>query len=157
MPRHILSFFILLCAYKISVPETKLIIQNFFQAVPILIITGIGVFGVAYIFAGITLLFKRVGFFFQIINFGFLGLFWQNRMNMVEGSIWATLYDIFPLTAGMANLRLVLIHQDINQKYILHTNLFELIIYSFICAFLGYLFFQLTERRARKMALLSQY
>ncbi|MCB1139768.1 MAG: hypothetical protein KDK23_13470 [Leptospiraceae bacterium] len=152
-PRQILSFFLLLGAYYWSIPDTGLSPERAPYVTLILSITAFGVYGVAYLFAGLTLIFKRVGFFFQIINFAFLGLFWQDRSSMAEGSWSAMLYDFFPLTRGMTLLRESLLSS--------HLSAFsEILIFLGIClgfTFAGYWIFRWLERKARMQALLSQY
>jgi ABC-2 type transport system permease protein len=117
---------------------------------------AIGIFGVSYMFAGVTLLFKRVGFFFQIVNFAFLGLFWQDRSKLTNGSFIAALYDNFPLTMGMSNLQKILINQYVELDFSeLHMLAFT--VNSLLFAALGYYLFNLMEKKARTLGLLSQY
>lgn len=111
----------------------------------------------AYLFAGVTLLFKRVGSFFQIINFGFLGLFWQNRGELAEGSFGAFLYDAFPLTLGMKNLQLLFEPETASRLGAVFQIYFNQALFSIAFAAIGYLAFAAMERKARSMALLSQY
>jgi len=152
-PRQVLSFFLLMGAYLFSMPKLTLSLENFYIVTGMLLCIAIGVYGVAYIFAGATLLFKRVGSFFQIINFGFLGLFWQDRSSLDDSSISAILYDSFPLTLGMKNLNHIF-NNDGSSILLLFANQ---IFYSIIFGISGYLLFALMEKKARKMALLSQY
>ncbi len=159
-PRQVFSFFLLMAAYSgtmAGVDTAHAGIKNFYLIIPALFFIALGVYGVAYLFAGITLLFKRVGSFFQIINFGFLGLFWQDRSALEEGSIYAFLYDSFPLTLGMKNLQ-ILFPMDVSSEGIGIVSVFvNQVFYSLIFAVLGYMAFALMERKARSMALLSQY
>ena len=153
-PRQILSFFLLLGAYFLSIPQTGIDPARIPEAILILSVTAFGVYGVAYVFAGLTLIFKRVGFFFQIINFAFLGLFWQNRDAMAEGSWSAIVYDLFPLTRGMTLLRKVLMPEKGNLP------ISEIVFFAFICVVFtvgGYWLFRAMEKKARSQALLSQY
>jgi ABC-2 type transport system permease protein len=121
-----------------------------------MLIMAIGIFGVSYIFAGVTLIFKRVGFFFQIINFAFLGLFWQDRSKLINGSLFAALYDNFPLTMGMTNLQKILINQYVELDFT-ELHMLQFTANSLLFAFLGYYLFNLMEKKARKLGLLSQY
>ena len=153
-PRQILSFFMLLGAYFLSIPETTIAPHRAPLAILILSITALGVYGVAYLFAGLTLIFKRVGFFFQIINFAFLGLFWQDRSGMEPDSLSAFLYDSFPLTRGMTLLKRALIPESLTL------SAYEVGVFALIClAFTigGYWIFRWLEKKARMQALLSQY
>ncbi|MDH4262295.1 MAG: hypothetical protein OEV78_04535 [Spirochaetia bacterium] len=152
-PRQILGFFILMYAYVIAIPDMNLHFERFIPVILFLFIIALGVYGIAYIFAGLTLLFKRVGFFFQIINFAFLGLFWQNRDSLVEGSLFARLYDIFPLTLGMKNLLYIFSADELH----LISPLMHQIFFSLIFGVFGYFLFSLMEKKARQLALLSQY
>jgi len=156
-PRHVFSFFLLLFAYSLSLSETRIIFAHIPEVILTLFITGLGIFGVAYVFAGVTLIFKRVGFFFQIANFGFLGLFWLDRTGMEPSSWKAVLYDNFPLTQGMSNLRLLMLAPQRNPGLAEHAGLGHLLLISLISLCLGYLAFLAMEKRARKLALLSQY
>ncbi|HNL01366.1 MAG TPA: hypothetical protein PKJ30_09665, partial [Leptospiraceae bacterium] len=115
------------------------------------LIMAIGIFGISYIFAGITLLFKRVGFFFQIINFAFLGLFWIDRAKLPE--ILQNIYDHFPLTVGMSRLMQTLTDPVIASPY----SMIEFIVYSFLFMAVGWFCFSRMERTARSYGLLSQY
>lgn len=149
-PRHVLSFFILLVAFTYA-RDAKIHYTLSLVAIPVMFLAAFGIYGVAYVFAGLTLLFKRVGFFFQIINFGFLGLFWLDRGSLPDGSITATLYDIFPLTVGMENLK------DIFIQGALPASIPALLITSIASWALGYWAFRIMERKARDLGLLSQY
>ena len=156
LPRQVISFYTLLFMYKMSIPDLQISFTNNFFILVTLFIMAIGIFGVSYIFAGITLLFKRVGFFFQIINFAFLGLFWQDRSKLVNGSLIAHLYDNFPLTMGMANLQKILINQYVELN-ISERNLLIFMLNSLLFAAFGYYLFHLMEQKARTLGLLSQY
>ena len=154
LPRQIVSFYLLLGAYSYSLSDLNLNLLNTVPYVVInLFIMAIGIFGLSYIFAGITLLFKRVGFFFQIINFAFLGLFWQDRSALVEGGILSKIYDHFPLTMGMASLQNIISP----GSSILEINVIEFFIHSVIFCIPGYYLFSRMEKRARNGGLLSQY
>ncbi|MBL8018477.1 MAG: hypothetical protein JNM27_02330 [Leptospirales bacterium] len=161
LPRQIISFFLMLGCYKLALPETGIDLSKFYLGIIDLCILAIGIFGVSYVFAGLTLLFKRVGFFFQIINFAFLGLFWQSRDGLCapeadpatcnKALVW--LFDHFPLTIGMTELTSSMTHPSMHSPY----TLFEFGVYSvvFMCA--GYMAFRWMENRARAHGLLSQY
>ena len=153
-PRQTLSFFVLLGAYYLTIPDTKLTLQHWPAAVGVLFLTMIGIFGVAYLFAGATLLFKRVGFFFQIVNFAFLGLFWQNRANL--GEVSGFLYDVFPLTVGMSNLQRLLVTGG-GPVTVTPQGAFYLLCVSAASMLVGFWAFYKMEQRARDLALLSQY
>jgi ABC-2 type transport system permease protein len=152
-PRQITSFFLLLWGYTLAIPEVNIHMSNMITAIVFLFFTSLGVYGIAYIFAGLTLLFKRVGFFFQIINFAFLGLFWQNRENLAVNSWSAIAYDSFPLTLGMKNLFHVFTTKD--PSVIL--PLLNQLLFSGIFIIFGYILFKIMEKKARDLALLSQY
>ena len=153
-PRHVLSFFLLLGAYFLTIPDTKLTLAFWPQAVGTLFLTMVGIFGVAYLFAGATLLFKRVGLFFQIVNFAFLGLFWQNRAGL--GNVTGFLYDVFPLTVGMSNLeRLLVIGGGLATPT--PQGPLYLASVSAVSMLVGFWAFYRMEQRARELALLSQY
>lgn len=154
MPRQILSFFLLLGAYNLSI-DTPVQTGSYYTIILILPAIAIGVYGVAFLFAGITLLFKRVGIFFQIINFAFLGLFWQNR-DSLDGWLAVT-YDWFPLTAGMKLLYNSLVNSG--ESTTIHFAVEWLFLLGVsVCLMLpGYAAFRLMEKRARKAGLLSQY
>jgi len=151
--RQTTHFFLLLGGYIYSIPQATIAMQTWFLVIPLLFLIALGVYGIAYLFAGLTLLFKRVGFFFQVINFAFLGLFWQNRTALEDGSVLANLYDYFPLTLGMWNLEQLMTGKT--------TEVFLLFAHQLILSLLyclgGYLIFRQMEKRAREMALLSQY
>ena len=154
LPRQIVSFYLLMIAYTISLPDLKLDLMSTIPNVIInLFIMAIGIFGLSYIFAGITLIFKRVGFFFQIINFAFLGLFWQDRSALSDGGTMAFIYDHFPLTMGMAGLQNCLTP----GSSILEVNNLSFLVHSILFCIPGYFLFSLMERKARDGGLLSQY
>lgn len=152
-PRQMMSFFLLMYAYGLAMPSLNIRLERFTEVTLFLFIIALGVYGVAYIFAGLTLLFKRVGFFFQVINFAFLGLFWQNRDNLAADSLYAFLYDSFPLTLGMKNLLYIFTTEEVHLALPLLRQLF----FSGCFAITGYLLFLVMEKKARQMALLSQY
>ncbi|MCB1189315.1 MAG: hypothetical protein H7A23_02365 [Leptospiraceae bacterium] len=155
LPRQCLSFFLLLFTYSITLSNAQITFQNSLQGIFVLTVIAFGIYGISFAFAGLTLLFKRVGFFFQIINFGFLGLFWQNRASLEDGSLIANLYDYFPLTHGM---KFLLKYFQNNPNSIPFTgNLFLLIITSLLSTLIGIFLFYLMEKRARNLGLLSQY
>ncbi len=152
-PRQIASFFLLLGGYTLAIPQVHILGGNIPVAVLFLFLIALGVYGIAYLFAGMTLLFKRVGFFFQIINFAFLGLFWQNRDALIDGSWQAVVYDLFPLTLGMKNLLAVFTTDHPEIFAMLFTQLF----YSGVFTITGFILFRKMEKKARELALLSQY
>ena len=154
LPRQIVSFYLLMMAYTFSLSDLKIdLLHSIPNVVLNLFIMAIGIFGLSYIFAGITLLFKRVGFFFQIINFAFLGLFWQDRGSLAQGGVMAFIYDHLPLTMGMAGLQ-----NSLNPgSSILEVNSLEFLIHSILFCIPGYLIFSLMEKKARDGGLLSQY
>ncbi|MDX1960126.1 MAG: hypothetical protein SFU98_16275 [Leptospiraceae bacterium] len=154
LPRQTISFYALLSLYVMSVPNLKFQLLN---TIPLtllyLFVFAIGIFGLSFIFAGLTLLFKRVGFFFQIINFAFLGLFWQDRSSLPDGGILAFLYDHFPLSMGMFGMQDIL-----TNKGMMNISLFlEFTIHCLVFCVLGFIAFYLMEKKARKEGLLSQY
>ncbi|MCB1179168.1 MAG: hypothetical protein KDK36_16410 [Leptospiraceae bacterium] len=154
LPRQMLSFYILLGAYSFSLSSLDFNISGTIPFVILnLFLMAIGIYGLSYLFAGVTLLFKRVGFFFQIINFAFLGLFWQNRAGLEEGGVLALIYDHFPLTMGMARLQ-KLFSPSINT---IEINLLSFAVHSLAFCVIGFSLFKLMERRARNKGLLSQY
>ena len=155
LPRQVISFILLIFMYKVSLSELQIGFQNFFSVILVLMILTIGLFGVSYIFAGLTLLFKRVGFFFQIINFAFLGLFWQDRSKL-GSSFLGTIYDHFPLTMGMNTLQKVMIKQYVEVS-LFDFQLLSFFISSIIFFGIGYYFFSKMEEKAREYGLLSQY
>lgn len=153
-PRHTLSFFALLLAYYFTIPAATLTLAHWPEVILTLFLSALGIFGIAFVFAGITLLFKRVGFFFQIINFAFLGLFWQNRANLGDG-VTGFLYDIFPLTVGMSNLqRLIVVDAPATAT---PQGWLYLLAVSSVSLIVGFVAFYKMEQRARELALLSQY
>jgi ABC-2 type transport system permease protein len=154
MPRQMVSFYLLLFAYKLSMPEINIHFVNAFQACIVMCVMAIGIYGISYLFAGLTLLFKRVGFFFQIINFAFLGLFWQDRTKLTEGGVLATLYDNFPLTMGMTNIQKSFISLPTMDSPV---EWGAFLLNSSVFAAIGYLLFLSMEKKAREHGLLSQY
>lgn len=152
-PRQTISFFLLMGAYALGIPSIRLHLDQYYLVIVFLFLIALGVYGIAYLFAGLTLLFKRIGFFFQIINFAFLGLFWQNRDALANGSLQAFLYDSFPLTLGMKNLLSIFTKQP---EYVLKMFIVQLA-YSGVFALIGFILFRIMEKKARQMALLSQY
>lgn len=154
LPRQSLSFFLLLFTYSISLPNAQITFDNSLQVIFLLFIIAFGIYGISFTFAGLTLIFKRVGFFFQIINFGFLGLFWLNRGGLEDGSALAILYDYFPLTHGM---KFLLHYFQTNTTYPNTGNLTLLVLTSLISTILGFGLFYWMEKKARNQGLLSQY
>ncbi|MCB1141686.1 MAG: hypothetical protein H7A24_13070 [Leptospiraceae bacterium] len=152
-PRQVVSFFILLNAYTFSLKNLNFhLTETFVYVILHLFVMAIGIFGMSYLFAGITLLYKRVGFFFQIVNFAFLGLFWQDRSSLGFG-VMQIIYDHFPLTIGMAALQ-NLFTPNSNP---LNVDWLYFILHSLVFCVIGYTGFYFMERRARRLGLLSQY
>jgi ABC-2 type transport system permease protein len=155
LPRQVISFLLLISMYKLSLTDLQVGFQNFFSIFIVLFVLAIGIFGISFIFAGITLLFKRVGFFFQIINFAFLGLFWQDRSKL-ESSIVLFIYDHFPLTQGMSILQKTLIKQY-SEFNLFDLDLLSFMFSSILSLLIGYYLFSKMEEKARDFGLLSQY
>lgn len=154
LPRQIISFYLLLGAYSFSLSDLKMDLVSGLPLVVLhLVIMAVGIFGLSYVFAGITLLFKRVGFFFQIINFAFLGLFWQDRGALEAGGILATIYDHFPLTMGMASLQNILSPGSSP----IDVSIVSFLLHSVLFCLPGLLAFRWMEGKARDGGLLSQY
>lgn len=152
--RQIASFFLLLFAYTISLSDLHLSLQNAYRAIPILVVMAFGVYGISYFFAGITLIYKRVGMFFQIVNFAFLGIFWQDRSSMESNSLFALFYDTFPLSIGMSKLQSVMVTDRIFQS---DFSMMYLLLISGIYFAVGFILFYMMEKKARTQGLLSQY
>jgi len=151
LPRQILSFYLLLYAYVLSLPGLNINLGKLLHIIPAMGIMALGIFGISWLFASVTLLFKRVGMFFQIVNFGFLGIFWQDR-NGLDG--WfAVFYDHFPLSIGMAKIQNILVTGTVSPDY----SYYFLALVSLLYAICGYAIFRLMEKKARKLGLLSQY
>ena len=152
--RQILSFFILLFAYVLTLSDLNISLIDGYNAVPVLVVMAFGIYGISYFFAGITLLFKRVGMFFQIVNFAFLGIFWQNRDSLKDGSFFAFFYDHFPLSVGMLKIQRILTS---NRGEGHDFSYFYLIVVSSVYFAIGSFLFRVMEKRARSQGLLSQY
>jgi ABC-2 type transport system permease protein len=154
LPRQILSFYLLTLAYNWSLQDLNMDLAHTIPEVTVLLVVlAIGIFGLSFVFAGITLIFKRVGFFFQIINFAFLGLFWQNRAALPDGSFIAFIYDHFPLTIGMSQLQSVLTSGESFR----FSDLALFLLHSLAFSAFGFICFRAMEKRARTQGLLSQY
>lgn len=153
LPRQILSFFLMVSCYiLVFPPHHKLSLSGWFLTAVNLVVLAVGIFGISFVFAGITLLFKRVGFFFQIINFAFLGLLWQNR-EASTSQVFALVYDHFPLTMGMSRI----LSSMTSPERMTPFSLFDFVLVSALSAAAGYLLFRWMEKRARTHGLLSQY
>ena len=152
LPRQIISFFLMVgCYILVFFLYHTLSLNSWLMTIANLCILAVGIFGISFIFAGITLLFKRVGFFFQIINFAFLGLFWQNRDTLSAPVM--VVYDHFPLTVGMSRILSSMTNPARSTPFDLLT--FALI--SVVSAAAGYVIFRWMEHKARNHGLLSQY
>ena len=151
MPRQILSFWLLLFAYTLSLSGLDINMNHLLATVPVLFVMAFGIFGISYLFAGITLLFKRVGMFFQIVNFAFLGIFWQDRSGLEGG--FAFFYDHFPLSVGMAGMQNILVTGSEAPAF----SLFYLAAVSLVYFAAGQWLFRMMEKKSRELGLLSQY
>lgn len=154
--RHSLYFGVLLAALSLTVGNMEFAIP-LYLILPVLFLTAWGLYGIAYLFAGITLIFKRVGFFFQIVNFGFLALFWMPPEQLTGWQKF--LYFHFPLTLGMNNLKRVMIDGWGFGELMRARDggLVPFAATSILFMLAGYVFFRHMEKRARSQALLSQY
>lgn len=116
---------------------------------PILMMTLISMFGVGYIIAGISILFKQVEAFLQILQFILAGL------TFVPLSV-APFLAYFPIVKGVDLVRNVMIdHVTISE--INGTDFGVLICNSVIYFVIGLAFFLLCERIAMKRGLLAHY
>ncbi|MBE7413237.1 MAG: hypothetical protein L6Q54_07640 [Leptospiraceae bacterium] len=151
-PRHSFIFIMIYWALNSS---TNLSTEfRLTHTIPILFTGMFGIFGVAYIFAGFTLILKRVGMFFQIVNFAFLALFWLDPSKL--SNLQKMLFNFFPLTLTMSNLTEVLLKKG-DILYFQDDGYLKLVLVSLIYFFLGMYFFRYMESVARRKALLSQY
>ncbi len=155
--RQTLSFYLLLGAYVLSLPGLALDPIRFPMAVPVLLAMAAGIYGISYLFAGITLLFKRVGMFFQIVNFAFLGIFWLDRSSLEKGGVTAMLYDHFPLSVGMSKMQEVLLTEEGSLSSTVSYSWIRLLLISFLYFGAGFLAFRRMEKKSRELGLLSQY
>ncbi|MCC6274674.1 MAG: hypothetical protein IT569_02340 [Leptospiraceae bacterium] len=152
-PRHTLNFILIYWALNSSTglnSEFRLT-----QTIPVLFTGMLGIFGVGYLFAGLTLILKRVGMFFQIVNFGFLALFWLDPMKLSETQ--KLLFNFFPLTLTMSNLTEILLKKGDILFSFDGSGYLKLLLVSLIYYFAGMYFFRYMESIARDRALLSQY
>lgn len=117
--------------------------------IPILIVTFIGMFGLGFIIAGISIIFKQVQAFLQILQFILAGL------TFVPLSV-APILTYFPFVKGVDLVRDVMIHH-LTFSEISWLDLGILTLNSIVYFGLGLFFFLLCERIAMKRGLLAHY
>ena len=116
---------------------------------PILLLTLVSMYGVGFIIAGISILFKQVEAFLQILQFILAGL------TFVPLSV-APFMAYLPIVKGVDLIRSVMIdHVVLGQ--INGTDFGILIFNSMIYFVIGLAFFLLCERIAMKKGLLAHY
>ena len=120
-------------------------------AIPILIITIMGLYGVGLILAGASLLAKRVGQFGQMVQFGLLFLAFTPVENF--DPITAFLTRNLPLSVGAEILRR-LINPDLNVTFGFYIHL---IIVSVIYLMIGIFVFKHAVNIAKKNGLIGHY
>lgn len=123
----------------------------------VFIITIAGVFGFGFMLGGLTLAFKQVGAFGNII---------QNMLLFLNGTllpiekfptwmIWIS--KTLPTTQGIVVLRRVMIEDVSLYTCLMDGSLIELILHSAVYLFGGWLVFRWGERFAKKNGTLGQY
>lgn len=116
---------------------------------PILVLTLISMFGVGYMIAGISMIFKQVQAFLQILQFILVGL------TFVPLSV-APMLAYFPFVKGVDLVREVMIH-GVTLTEIAAGDYLILLANAAIYFPLGLAFFKFCERTAMRKGLLAHY
>lgn len=116
---------------------------------PLLIITLLGIAGIGFLFGGLTLLFKRVESYLQIVQFLLIGL--------VAAPVGKyPLFKCLPAALGASLIREVMVDEKSITAFLWSDFLF-LLCNSLFYLLLGYLVFKWCERRAMFKGLLGHY
>jgi ABC-2 type transport system permease protein len=135
-------------AVMIAVTGTVLTI-DVFTIVPVAALSLLSVLGVGFAAGGVTVLYKRIGNWTGLLQFGFIGLISAPAF----GLGWARL---LPLTQGSSLLQRAM--QDGVRLW--EFPLVDLAVLSFtalLYPLLGYVVFYVAHRRARKLGVLGDY
>ncbi len=127
------------------------------QALPIFLLTLLGLYGLGFLAGGATLLFKNVLSFTNLL---------QNVLLFINGAIvpvtlfpeWLTrLSRVLPTTLSIETMRLVTIEETSLQEAWRMGPLPSLVFHSILWFAVGLLLFLASEREARRRGLLGQY
>ncbi len=127
------------------------------EALPVFIITIVGLLGFGYIIGGLTLVFKQVGPLANIV---------QNLMLFINGTFlpielmpngFATFARLFPSTQGIVVLRQVMLNNLSLAELWADGSLVYLTVHSFVFFAVGGVIYTWCDHLARKRGTLGQY
>ncbi|MCX7991820.1 MAG: ABC transporter permease, partial [Proteobacteria bacterium] len=141
----ILFIFNLLFELNISVP---------FSVLPVFLLTYLGLYGLGLFFAGLTLIFKRLGPVTTITRFMLLIFTGAIIPVNVFPGIFQKISAFLPMTSGLQLMKNAIFNGGLQGDI---TSFFSLIVNTTSYLFLGVLVFLFFEKRARKLGTLGSY
>ncbi len=129
--------------------------HNILAAIPVLIVTLIGLYGFGFILAGLALIFKRTGPIVGVIQFLFLFLSVVplDSFSMVIKKFLQSL----PLVQGVSIIKRLMVHQESLSSMFFNFDLLILGMNSVFYALFGILFFKWIDGKARHYGLVGHY
>lgn len=121
-----------------------------FTVVPLLVVTIFSAVGLGYIFAGLSLLYKRIENVQRLLQFAFIGLI------AAPASIDTQLLFVVPLSLGSDLLARAMI-DGLRLWELPAVELAILLVNGLVYLFVGYGVFHVLVRRARKLGVMGQY
>jgi ABC-2 type transport system permease protein len=129
--------------------------SNVGEVLLLIVVTVAGVYGFGLIFAGLALMFKRIGQVGSITQFGFFLLAYL-PIEQTSGWLQITLYSL-PLTLGIRLLKAVVVHHESVFGEANVVLLAALALNSAVYLLVGSVVFRLCERKSRIDGRLGQY
>lgn len=122
------------------------------KALPVILLTVVGLGGMGYLLGAVTLIFKRIGNAMTLVQFGLLFL----CLPPVEQLPWFLRYVALalPLTQGVKLLRSMML---ISSAHVVLTGVYVLALTSVIYFIVGLIVFHWAEATARDKGLLGHY
>jgi ABC-type polysaccharide/polyol phosphate export permease len=125
--------------------------------VVVILFTMVGIYGFAFLLAGLSLVLKRIGAITIVLNYIFL---FFTGITLSQQSLPASL-DVFskclPITWGSINLKNIIISKLPLETIVLSPSFLWLVVNSFFYLFIGLVLFYRLEKRARKNGNLGSY
>jgi ABC-2 type transport system permease protein len=130
---------------------------SWFSLLIILMITMLGVYGFAFLLAGLSLVFKRIGVITVVFHYLFLFFTGITLADKKLPWILDSFSQFLPITWGVVNLKQIILSSQSLVQIVTHPDFFYLCLNTLAYLTLGLLLFRFLSKRARKTGNLGQY
>lgn len=151
------TMWVILLLFGISITTGVFLHMPLFSTIVVFSLTLIGLYGLGFALAGLTLIFKRLGPIVDILNWIFL--FFTGVLIPLEKfpSLIQSVAKFLPLTDGVKILQMIIIKDKNILSLINSGDLMELFINSAVYFSIGIMVFRYCDKVARKKGIIGHY